>query len=157
MNKANKIISTVLNFLIIVSFSILILSCILQVFTRFILNSSLSWTEELARYSFIWANMLGAILCTKNKTNAVVTIITDNVTHSKKIKLQIITNILSIIIGIIIFYFGIRVAYAVRTQLSPALRISNLFIYGAAPVFAALLIFYSIYDLYVLAIERKEV
>ena len=32
---------------------------VLQVFFRYVLNSSLSWSEEAARYLFIWAAVLG--------------------------------------------------------------------------------------------------
>ena len=32
---------------------------VLQVFFRYVLNSSLSWSEESARYLFIWAALLG--------------------------------------------------------------------------------------------------
>ncbi|MBU5668643.1 TRAP transporter small permease [Peptoniphilus sp. MSJ-1] len=148
MEKAYNIITKILKFAIVVIFSILVASCVLQVFTRFVLNSSLSWTEELARYTFIWANMLGAILCTKNKSNATVSVITDNLSEQNQQKLNFLVNILSIVIGFILLYYGSRVAWAVRTQLSPALRISMTLVYGAAPVFGALLIFYCIYDIY---------
>ncbi|NMW84449.1 TRAP transporter small permease [Peptoniphilus sp. AGMB00490] len=148
MEKAYNVVTKFLKFAIVIVFSILVASCVLQVFTRFVLNSSLSWTEELARYTFIWANMLGAILCTKNKSNATVSVITDNLSVEKQLLLRKIVNLLSIIIGLILLFYGSRVAWAVRTQLSPALRISMSFVYGAAPVFGTLLIFYSIYDIY---------
>lgn len=154
MEKAYKIITKFLSSVIVVVFSILVISCVLQVFTRFVLNSSLSWTEELARYTFIWANMLGAILCTKNKSNATVSVVTDNLSVEKQVVLNKIVDVLSIIIGLILLFYGSKVAWAVRTQLSPALRISMSFVYGAAPVFGALLIFYCIYDIYSL---RNEV
>ena len=93
MEKAYNIVTKFLKFAIVVVFSILVASCVLQVFTRFVLNSSLSWTEELARYTFIWANMLGAILCTKNKSNATVSVITDNISHENQIVLRKIVNI----------------------------------------------------------------
>lgn len=148
MKRAYDIITKILKFSIVVVFSILVASCVLQVFTRFVLNSSLSWTEELARYTFIWANMLGAILCTKNKSNATVSVITDNLSEQNKKRLNLVVNILSTIIGFILLYYGTKVAWAVRTQLSPALRISMALVYGAAPVFGVLLIFYCIYDIY---------
>ena len=46
-DRINKIVSHVGA----VSFVVLIFACVLQVFCRFILNHSLSWTEELARYA----------------------------------------------------------------------------------------------------------
>jgi TRAP-type C4-dicarboxylate transport system permease small subunit len=36
---------------------------VLQVFYRYVLNSSLSWSEEAARYLFIWAALLGFSSC----------------------------------------------------------------------------------------------
>jgi TRAP-type C4-dicarboxylate transport system permease small subunit len=39
--------------------AITVIIVILQVFFRYVLNSSLSWTEEAARYLFIWAAVLG--------------------------------------------------------------------------------------------------
>lgn len=32
----------------------------MQVITRYILNNTLSWTDECARYCFIWLNLIGA-------------------------------------------------------------------------------------------------
>lgn len=36
---------------------------VLQVFFRYVLNSSLGWSEEAARYLFIWAAVLGFSSC----------------------------------------------------------------------------------------------
>jgi len=38
----------------------------LQVFMRFVLGSSLAWTEELSRYSFIWSVYMGGVLAVKH-------------------------------------------------------------------------------------------
>ena len=36
-----------------------------QVFSRFVLRESLSWTEELTRYLFIWSGFLSVSYCSK--------------------------------------------------------------------------------------------
>ena len=37
----------------------------IQVFSRYIIGVSLSWTEEITRYLFIWSAFLSVSLCTK--------------------------------------------------------------------------------------------
>ena len=37
----------------------------IQVFSRFALKTSLSWTEELTRYLFIWSGFISVSYCTK--------------------------------------------------------------------------------------------
>lgn len=145
--QLDKIITKIIFLLIMVTFIILILSCILQVFTRFILNNSLSWTEELSRYSFIWANFLGGIFCTKKGLHAVVTVITDYLNEKWKNIFSIVANMFVVIISIIIIIFGIKVTYTVRAQLSPALRISMSYVYAAAPFSSLFVLYYSVINI----------
>ena len=37
-----------------------------QVVTRYVLNDPLIWSEELARYLFVWVSMIGAALAVRN-------------------------------------------------------------------------------------------
>jgi TRAP-type C4-dicarboxylate transport system permease small subunit len=47
---------------IVVLLLALIVSVLVQVISRYIMNVSSPWTEEFARYFFIWVSMLGAAL-----------------------------------------------------------------------------------------------
>src|ERR1700712_3741896 len=40
----------------------------LQFFTRYILNDSLAWTEEIARYGLMWLAFIGGAVVTRRKT-----------------------------------------------------------------------------------------
>jgi len=44
----------------------------LQFFTRYVLNDSLSWTEEIARYSLMWVVFIGGAMVTRRKRHIAV-------------------------------------------------------------------------------------
>lgn len=50
---------------VIVIFVVLILIVALQFFTRYVLNDSLGWTEEIARYLLILLGFVGSVTCVR--------------------------------------------------------------------------------------------
>ena len=44
-----------------------------RVFFRFVLNASLTWSEELSRFAFIWLVCMGAVLGAKERIQIRVT------------------------------------------------------------------------------------
>ena len=54
--RMNELVCKVL----IVAFSVMVVVVFMQVIFRYVLEHSLEWSEELARYLFIWATFLGA-------------------------------------------------------------------------------------------------
>ena len=52
-------------FLMVASLILMTLIMGIQVFSRYVLGASLSWSEELTRYIFVWAGFLSVSFCTK--------------------------------------------------------------------------------------------
>jgi len=49
----------------------------LQFFTRYILNDSLAWTEEIARYGLMWVVFVGGIMVTRRNTHIAVELLSN--------------------------------------------------------------------------------
>src|SRR5882672_4494450 len=49
----------------------------LQFFTRYVLNDSLAWTEEIARYGLIWVVFVGGIMVTRRNTHIAVELLSN--------------------------------------------------------------------------------
>jgi len=60
--------------LLIAAYTVLVL---LQVFFRYVLNDPLTWSEELARYLFIWCAFLGWIVASRKRSHLAMTFVVD--------------------------------------------------------------------------------
>jgi TRAP-type C4-dicarboxylate transport system permease small subunit len=47
----------------------------LQFFTRYVLNDSVTWTEEIARYGLIWVTYIGAVMVTRRNSHIAVALL----------------------------------------------------------------------------------
>lgn len=129
VNKAFMFVSVILLVVVIISTSI-------QVFTRYIMNASLSGTDEVARFVFVWMSMLGASICVRTYGHAVVSILNDSL--KSKIKLQkshdIFIQILMLIGAFVLFRYGITLVQMTAKQRSAGLGIPMSYTYACIPV-----------------------
>lgn len=147
--KVCQYVAVVLTFIIIVSTSV-------QVFTRFILGSSLIGTEEVARYSFIWASMLGAAICVKNFSHATVSFVPDNLKGKAKKFQGCIVQILIMILSLIFIVQGYNMVMVTFKQLSPTLRIPMWLIYLSIPVGGVAMLLASVCNFLNIIVEKND-
>lgn len=87
----------------------LILCCsALQVVSRYAFGSSITWTEEAARYSFIWLDMLGAAVLTYKGGHAVVDLFSHKLSPKVKRAYQTIIYLAVFYVGAILARYGIQ-------------------------------------------------
>ncbi|MGI6449153.1 MAG: TRAP transporter small permease [Desulfitobacteriia bacterium] len=158
LQKISKYADRIVGSMIIATFSIMIICCVLQVFTRYVLNSSLSWTEELARYTFIWANLLAASFCIKTNSHARVTVIFDALPTSIQRIFISVTQVLIMGMAGVMIVQGLKLAAMTQNQLSPAIGLHVSLVYLAIPVSGIFIIFYTVINVInaVKGIPEKE-
>ncbi|MCM3598045.1 TRAP transporter small permease [Metabacillus idriensis] len=91
MNVVKKIDRNFEEYVCIVLFSIMTLLISAQIFTRFIFNYPLEWTEELARFIFIWLVYISISLAAK---------------HNRHLKMEIGESTIAKKTGNWIYYFS---------------------------------------------------
>jgi TRAP-type C4-dicarboxylate transport system permease small subunit len=115
-----------------------------SVFTRYCLNSSLGWSDELSRFLFIWVTFLGAAYAYGLNEHIGLDFVVDRIRSEKT---RIVIRLLGeICIGVVIFviaWYGWDVAVS-ATNLSPALDIPMTVVYGVVPLTGALMVIQNI-------------
>jgi len=81
----------------------------LQVFMRFVLSSSLAWTEELSRYSFIWSVYMGGVLAVKHSQHVRITAQFLVLPPKARVALLMFTDTLWMVANFFIAYQSVRV------------------------------------------------
>jgi TRAP-type C4-dicarboxylate transport system permease small subunit len=141
MSALKKFYDRINTTLTVVMASFLIIATLaigLQVFTRYVLNFTPPWTEELARYSNIWITMLGigAVLRRKGhiKLDFLETVLTEKGKLKSKLALDMINTTVTTIFLTFLVYGGFKILKAAARQTAPGLQISLVAIYIAVPI-----------------------
>ena len=118
-------------------------SCLvmLQVIMRYVFGNALTWSEELARFLFLWETWLGIAYATKRQSQLRITMIRDRLPGTSKRIVEIIVMIAWFCFSTFLVYKGFDMCARIAAlgQRSTALRIPMQFIYAGIPVGATLM------------------
>lgn len=123
---------------------LILLTVILQIVSREIMYFPVSWTQEVAKYGFIWMSLIGASLGIRHVTHVSIDLLVELL--PKKLQLYIDYFVHGIIIVFMIFllYQSTIFLLDASSQISPILGISMSFIYVSLILFSILSILFSI-------------
>ncbi len=103
---------------------VLIVSTFIQVVGRYIFNSSPAWTEELARYAFVWFGCLGAAVALDQNLHASISVFMDMLPAKFQHILKVLLLVLVLAISVLLVVTGVQLTQATISTPSPAMRIS---------------------------------
>lgn len=98
---------------LIVALAVMVIVIFSQVIMRYIFNNSLSWSEEFARYLFVWFSWMGVSAGVKDDQHLKVEVLTTALTKRGFLKAkeinQIVVALVWLITTLIVAYYGIQV------------------------------------------------
>lgn len=120
MDRVNHVIGLILA-LILATMTLLIGW---QVFARFIVGNSLTFSEEVSRFLMIWLTLLGAAYAVRRGTLLAVDLVPDLLKGRKQTVVKVVAHVLSLGFYVVLIVYGWNIASTVSYQTAPATGIS---------------------------------
>ena len=130
------------------SFILMTLLTCWQVFTRYILGSPSSWSEELVSYLFAWMSLLGASLVVGERGHMNIPILVEKAGIPARKILAVFSEVVaSLFAGVILVYGGIQITHLAMAQMTSALGVPVGIFYFVLPLSGILNIVYCILNI----------
>ena len=113
-----------------------------QVFTRYLLSHSLTWTHELDILLMIWAVWLGAAIGIHRKAHMRINILSDRLSEGTRKVLMVAIDIITLIFLVVVGWKGIAVIESVEGTVLTSMDLPRGFVVSAAPVGAGFMILF---------------
>lgn len=151
MNKLKESLDKVFN-IVLFFCMILIILMVLIVFTNVVLrygfSNGLKWGEEIPLVIVIWFTFIAMALGVKDNLHISITLLPNNLPPQIERFLRIFKYVCEIILGIILFYYGLGLAKNGLRSFLPATHITNAVNYIVLPINAIFIILYASIYLY---------
>ena len=115
-----------------------------QVFFRYVLNHSLFWSEELARYILVWLTFLGASVAYRRGVHPRIDLFASRFGPRVARALHVGAHLVAVAFFIVLVIYGAQFAYFVRLQISPALQIPKWIVMLVLPVSGMVMILHAV-------------
>lgn len=157
MEAIRRGLDRVLQIASVVLFALLVVVVVWQVFTRQVLNSPSAWTEELARYTFVWVGLFATALVFSERGHIAVDFVVRKFSPATQKVVAVVVQLAIISFAVVVLvYGGLRAANGAWNQSLSALPTQVGVMYLAMPICGALIAFYAVYHLQAVLRDEEE-
>jgi C4-dicarboxylate transporter DctQ subunit len=136
---AERLVETVIRWTIIGLMFLMTVIVFAQIFFRYVFNIPLGWSEELARFAFVWVSFIGASALMRVREHINVTVFIDIMPSRLKAACVLTANLCAMICVYFFLIGGIELTQNEWRQLAPALQIPMGWVYISIPIAASLM------------------
>ena len=134
LNRINSVIDRCLRIAVTVTLGSMLVLIFAQVIFRYVFHNSLAFSEELARFLFVWTVFLGIPVVQRMGGHMTVGVITERISGMPLKVLRTIADVLTVIFMFIILKNGILMIERTSFQTSAAMQIPMSYVYYALPI-----------------------
>ena len=129
-------------------FAVLVVVVSWQVFTRQVLDSPSGWSEELAKYVFIWLGLFGSALVFGERGHITVDFAVRRLPEKIRIAVTVFVQLAILAFtSLVLVWGGFRVSSLAWDQVLPGLPLNVGPLYTALPISGIFIAFYTVYHL----------
>ena len=117
-------------------YTLVVLTVFVEVFRRFFLSYSSIWSEEIARYAFIYITWIGAAAAVKERAHIRIDVLLPFLPNKWQAILYIFGDMITLILALIAFYWSLEpVVNSIHFgSVTHGLRISQAWFVSAVPI-----------------------
>lgn len=130
MKRASTFLNNILNIAMVVSLSIMAILVFGNVVLRYVFNSGITWSEEVARFLFIWMIFLGAIGALKDNGHLAVDMFVKKLSPTLKKIVYVISNLIVFYILWLVLDGSWKMTLSNMDSTAPATGLPLSYIYG---------------------------
>jgi TRAP-type C4-dicarboxylate transport system permease small subunit len=140
LKKVEKVLDTVMRFLMALAMLTLLVFGTWQIFTRWVLGNPSTFTDELLRYVLIIAGFIGSAYCFYRDEHLALTLITDKAKGPFKVALDIFIEVCILFFVIYVFIFGGFKLANTATNVSSVMHIPMKTLFMIEPICGILIV-----------------
>ncbi len=139
-----KLLASGVEWVCLILMAALSVDLMLGVFSRYVLASTFTWYDEIARACFVWVVFLGAAVGVKRGAHFRLHLLVDRFPPGLQRAAGVFGRLVVIAFSITLIQQGWAFVELGRAQQTPVLGLSKAWIYSAMPVGGALMVLYSL-------------
>jgi TRAP-type C4-dicarboxylate transport system permease small subunit len=143
-----KLFNRLIEWLCLALMVILTTDLLLGVFSRYVLMSTFTWYDEVARVCFVWAVFLGASVGIRRKAHFGLHIVVDTFPPKAKRYAALVTPLVVIAFSAVLIIQGMAFVDLGWFQQTPVMGLPKAWVYAAMPVGGVLMILNSLAPLW---------
>jgi TRAP-type C4-dicarboxylate transport system permease small subunit len=140
LSAASTYVNRLVEVAVFVMLAVMVMVISAAVFWRYVLNDSLSWSEELGRYLLVWISFLGASMGTYQAAHISISMVTERLPPRIRWATELAADLMVVAFLAAILYQSIKILPVMSVRIAPTLGIRMSVVYAVLPLSSAVML-----------------